>query len=225
MRKLLALGTILLASLIASAQSASVIAKAHKTTYHIAQATISQAAMCSATAIGPHALLTASHCEQPTDELLIQGVDDPVTIVGKIRDGKDHTIYLLSGITFSDYAIIDQTTKLQQGDGVFIFGNPGDWSDILRKGYFAGMVINKNPFSNTPNEFLFDMQVWHGDSGSAIFSEDGFIVGVVSVMDTQKDESSPPDIQMEGSFAMSFTSAQLQRAYGFIPEASPDKEK
>ena len=81
-----------------------IVAQAHKTTHHIEMETILGGGSCSATSIGPHALLTASHCEAPSDVIAVDDVKQ--IIVRVIRDGRDHSIYLLDGPAFAAYYCI-----------------------------------------------------------------------------------------------------------------------
>lgn len=184
------------------------VQKAHAATLHIAQATATGGDLCSATAIGPHALLTASHCEMPDDELLIQEGSIDTQIVGRLRDGSDHTIYLVTA-TFENYALVNQSDRLEQSEEVFLFGNPGDWHDIYRRGYVAGRYRN---------EILFDFPVFHGDSGAAVFNASGEIVGVLTGQQRQQTDDESDNIKLAFSFRLSFSDAQLAQAKSFTPK-------
>lgn len=157
--------------------TSDVVSKAHATTYHIGQETAVEGDSCSATAVGPHALLTATHCELGSDDLAIEGQEKTAHIDGRIRDGNDHTIFLLSGVTFKVYAQIDLKNSISQGDDVFLFGNPGNWSDVYRRGYMAGI---HQDLLGSESETLFDVAGWHGDSGAAIFDSRGEIAAVLT---------------------------------------------
>ena len=61
----LVLALLILVSPSTAAQVPTVMQDAHRTTHVISTRTILGGNRCSGTAIGPHALLTASHCEQP----------------------------------------------------------------------------------------------------------------------------------------------------------------
>src|SRR5579864_1538915 len=114
----------------------SAIDKAHEASYLIGQETITAAQLCSATAIGPQALLTASHCEAATDDIEIAGqkVHGSAVIVERLRDGLDHTILLVKNISFPVWIdVLEQKPELAQD--VFTFGNPGDFADIFERGY------------------------------------------------------------------------------------------
>lgn len=156
----------LLCSALAQPES---VKKAHATTHSIEMATIIEHAGCSATAVGHHALLTDTHCELGTDTVTIDGQEAQIT--GRIRDGLDHTILLVDA-EFEQYAEISDR-ELEQGDSVFIFGNPGNLSDIMRYGIFSGIKqpTLRDVFTGAPlvQMLLFDLNDYHGDSGAAIF--------------------------------------------------------
>lgn len=220
MKKSLVLAVaLLLLSLPALAISPAVL-KAHKASYQIGQVTLSGASLCSATAIGPHALLTASHCEFPTDDLYIRDAEGPFTIVGKIRDGQDHTIYLLKGITFEDYVAVDQKS-IDVSDEVFTIGNPGDWEDIYQKGYVAGLKVDKSPAAlmgdGKPPEVLIDIQAFPGESGAGIFNTEGVLVDVLSGDEVQTHDGAA--IEFGTAFLLAFKDTDLARAKTFTAEA------
>ena len=145
---------------------------------------------CTGTAIGPHALLTASHCELPTDTITItHTIDGPepetIQIVGRIRDEEDHSIYLLEGNTpFKDIAQFRTPTNPVPGMQVFMAGAPADQGPLYRVGVYSG------PGAEDEKGWeMFSMMIGHGDSGSAIFDKDGKIGWVLS---DAEDASHPP---------------------------------
>ncbi len=83
--------------------------------YAIAFHTIMGTSDCSATAVGPNALLTASHCELPTN--LVKLSTGLVHVVKTERDGFDHSILLLNGYTFQHYTTISEA-NLKVGDPI-----------------------------------------------------------------------------------------------------------
>src|SRR5579863_4572671 len=73
-------------------------------------------AICSATAVGPHALLTAQHCDRIGQGLLT--VDDKVAVIQKrLFDGNDHEILIVDE-TFDVYADFEHTNVFNKGDDV-----------------------------------------------------------------------------------------------------------
>ena len=219
MKKFLLFLAILCISLPALAISPAVV-KAHKASYQIGQETISEKSICSATAIGPHALLTATHCELQSDDLYIRDQDgSPFTVLARIRDGYDHTILLLKGVTFADYVSVDQKS-INVTDEIFTIGNPGKWEDIYQRGYVAGLKIDKSMAAavgeGSPPEVLIDIQAFPGESGAGIFNTEGALVDVLSGDETQtKDGAS---IALAVAYLLAFKPEDLARAVAFTAE-------
>lgn len=181
------------------------VARARLTTHYIEQTTLTDFAGCSATAIGPHALLTATHCELPTDQIFVDG--DEAKVLWTVRDGKDHSILFLDGVRFERTARVTKPSSF--GDTVFMFGNPGALHDIFRTGNYAG---SKAPgfFDPPAVMLLYDIKVFHGDSGAALFdAESGDIAAVVT------GDVGNKEFTLEFSYPLSFTPAQLDEARRF----------
>jgi hypothetical protein len=199
-------------------------AAAHRTTHQIFEATIVESTRaCSATATAPHALLTASHCELPTSAIAVDGSNNIMEIQGTIRDGYDHTIYEVSG-TFKNYAEFS-SARVTVGDDIFLFGNPGGMSDILRKGYVAKAPLDSpNAMQRlfmgpVVEQVTYDFNGFFGDSGSAIFNSKGEITGVVSQILSQHNPM-PEGIVTQNlmiGYTIHFTPAQLKEAETFVP--------
>lgn len=209
------------------------VLKAHKASHQIRQQVVLIGGRgCTATAIGPQALLTATHCELPSDVLQIRYEDRPAVITARIRDGNDHTIYLLKNVMFEDYVDVSLLDPLEQGEEVFVWGNPGKWSDQLRKGYVTGKLSGGSSlaafFSGQlpePTKILFDFPAWHGDSGAAILNAEGKIIGIVSTGDSQSMEKDPTDsIMLMGSYLLAFSQDDLDAARKFKIKNDPAKK-
>ena len=204
------------------------VEKAHQASYHIAQETLAESGMCSATAVGPQALLTATHCEEPTDDIFIDGqkVSGEAIIVGRIRDGLDHTILLVKNVTFPDYVSVLEK-KPDLGDDVFTFGNPGDWVDIFQKGYVAGIQLDDSMAAQMgagkPPEVLLDFQAYPGTSGSGVFNTDGVLTFVVSNYHEQSKEGVA--IAFASAYPLHFSTAELDKALKFTCPADPKPEE
>lgn len=125
---------------------------------------------CSGTAISANVILSAAHCF-PTDEAISFKVDGRDAKVIKIaRDGKDHILVKVNiGL---HYKAKLSKGQLEKGDRVYYFGNPGT-PDIFRSGEYSG---------THEGALVFDINSWQGDSGSAVFNEQGEIVAVVNAM-------------------------------------------
>jgi hypothetical protein len=187
-----------------------IVERAHRTTHVIQMVDVlgAEPMKCSATAIGPHALLTASHCELPTDDIAVDG--QPATIFGILRDGADHSIYYVDS-TFPQWATFaDELPSI--ADRVFLFGNPGSDEDIYREGYVAAIKTGElTPFSDSQTAIYFDLNGFFGDSGAAVFNAKGEIVGIISVLlaQTTKDDKDKVSIKFMSGLCFRFTEAQL----------------
>lgn len=152
-------------------------------------------AICSATAIGPHSLLTAAHCDLGASIVLVDGA--LVAIVERIGDGNDHVIYITNA-TFDKFTPLVPTEDLKVGDEVWLRGNPAGLNQLVRRGVFSGVIVNDGEVIH-----MFDINGWHGDSGAAIFNSKGKIVAVVTY------GFSAGGFDMIGTLQIRFTYAQL----------------
>lgn len=180
--------------------------KAHKASYQIAQVTVTGTAFCSATAIGPQALLTASHCELPDETVVVRGVG-PLDIVARTRDGNDHTILLIKGATFADYVDV-ALDSLQVTDDVFTIGNPGQWKSIYQRGYVAGVLHKDEGIV-----ILLDLQAFPGASGSGVFNTDGKLVAVLATNEPQVEGEL--QIDLAGAYPLQFSQKDIDNARAF----------
>lgn len=178
----------------------------HRTTYKLTMKAKFESGSCSATAIGPHALLTAAHCEYP--EMKISVGSQEAIVVCMIHDGNDHVILLLEGITFHNYATFAEGI-LAQGEHVFLWGNPLGIEDMYREGYVAG--FKKAVFADGTEsvDTMLTANIINGDSGAAVFNMRGEIVGVFSYMSGQGA------FLLEGMLPLKFTDDQLKEASNF----------
>jgi V8-like Glu-specific endopeptidase len=127
-----------------------------------------QNAICSATAIGPQTLRTATHCLGT----LLQTVEGrPVRVVRVVDRQNDHADVVVAGVRFLHWAHLGPVPK--QGDRLRWWGNPLGEPDMYRQGYV----------SKVRDDAIFvDATVCHGDSGSGLFNDAGQLVGVLSAM-------------------------------------------
>lgn len=184
--------------------------KYKKMSHFIFQNSLSDAKGCSATAVGPHALLTATHCEVASDEISIDGLKGYHIVPGGIiRDGYDHSIYLLKDITFKEFATVRET-RIEDGEKVFFWGNPQLYALQLRVGYARGLVgVDGVSFR------LFDFWCRGGDSGSGIFDFKGELVEVLSL---RVDVPLPPNGQEfigGGALPLQFKKSDFDKARAF----------
>ena len=134
---------------------------AHKATHLL---TFDGGDTCSGTMIAPTVVLTASHCLRAP--LVLVGMT-PVNVLKVEKDGADHA-WLTIDAPFEHTAPMG--AEPAQGDEVFIYGNPGEQRDMLRRGYMSG---------TDGLLMVFDLPVSFGDSGAAIFNTKGEVVGMV----------------------------------------------
>ena len=153
---------------------------------------------CSATAIGPHALLTASHCESDFADIKVDG--KPAHVDKIIYDDSDHSIYLMSGVTFP-YAVRVASSPLQQGDDVYLYGNPAEHRDYLRRGYVAAVDNTRD----CGTLIAVDINGFFGDSGSALFNEQGEVTSLISFIktDTREDDQMKTMLALDLGFRQS----------------------
>lgn len=184
---------------------------------------------CSATAVAPHALLTAGHCEDNSDTVIVDG--KPAYIMFSINDGHDHAILLLNGITFKKYVAITQRPLVVSED-IFMVGNPKSLSHLYRRGTVGGDCPFGEGDDNTPDmpssdmdapqhkklkEYVLDINGFFGDSGAGFFDSKGHLVGVLSSRKTltSKDDEAT---HFMGATDMVFTPGQLSIVEGFGTE-------
>lgn len=224
MKHIVFVAALFLATFASCATVPKKVVEAHKASHQISQQVIFAGGSCTATAIGPQALLTATHCELPTDTLYVDDADATVTIVGRIRDERDHTIYLLKNVHFTEYVEVSLNDPLEAGEDVFVWGNPGEWKDQLRKGYITG-TLKGGLFSPTPNTTQFDLNGYFGDSGAGVMNSDGKVIAVLSVVNMQGKPESGVAIKFMGAFSMGFTQAQIDSAKAFSVADDPKKQE
>lgn len=161
-----------------------------------------EGAGCSASAIGPHALLTAAHCDLGTNQVVIDDLGKTATIASKGYDGNDHMILILSDVTFTSIAPVDQREPRTQ-EHVLLWGNPGKSRDVFREGFLKDTDSFVGLDGTSRSIYIFQLGCYPGDSGAAILSDDGKILSVVSMGDQSAETV---------AFPLQFTTDQLTRA-------------
>jgi len=155
---------------------------------------------CSGTKIGPHAILTAEHCLSGTQHLSVDNV--PVEVLGVTLDGHDHAIVRVTA-TFGQWARVDP--YVYQGQEIFNLGNPGELRDMFRHGWVAGEQVIDGKLI-----YLLDFNGFFGDSGSAIFDDQGEVIAVTSELYRQ---TAPGGwMKIMAAFPLAFSSKQLESA-------------
>lgn len=124
---------------------------------------------CSGTAIAKDKLLTSSHCFDAGGLEKVNGV--PVEVVSTTSDEHDVATATITGLEFKSWAKVGP--PLKQGDSVRWWGVPLGEGDVFRRGY-----VSKVGLEGT----VIDATVCRGDSGSALFADDGTVRGVIAGM-------------------------------------------
>lgn len=166
--------------------------QAIRSSHHLRSASMS----CSGTAIQSHAILTATHCLVGGGPYDIDG--KPVSVQAQLNDAQDHTILVIDQ-TLGHYVGFGPEPSI--GDPVFIFGNPGVLTDQYRVGYKSGEVILAGR-----QVMSLDINGYYGDSGSGIFDDHGRLVGVISVLIEQGDDTR---FKLMGAYPLRFSHQQL----------------
>lgn len=182
---------------------------------------------CSATAIAPHVLLTAQHCDVDNGTLYLNQNIRPfqhgLTVSEKYYDNNDHMLLVIPSVEFKRYITYDvnKVREIRQGEHLYLWGNPALIMDQYREVYATGVFpYNGGTDVNAGGKFeIVSGPVVGGDSGSAIFSaEDGQLVGVTTY--------GLSNGQFLGSYPLHFTQAQIDLAEGignfvYLPDSVP----
>ena len=173
---------------------------------------------CSSTAVGPHTLLLAEHCNDPyTAEVYVDAPEGTIRAntartysALKQFDHQDHMLLDLAQITFPTYVPLSIVAPPVQGEHFYFWGSPQGIRDEYRESYITGTV----PFNHDKDDPEIDASgpvymavglIQPGDSGSVLFdSKTGKIIGVVTY--------GFGNGLFIGIFPIQFTSAQLTQS-------------
>jgi hypothetical protein len=181
----------------------SLYLRAAPAVHAIVQRGIADSSKCSGTAVGPHAILSAAHCDMSVDYLEVDA--KMMRIVGPpVLDGLDHVIYIVDG-TFPQYAALSEK-PVMVGDDFFYFGHPVERWFYLRKGYIVAFEVM--PDDGTAR-FVLDVNGYYGDSGAAVFNKDGEIITVMSYLKTYKEDGD--SIKLCYGWQLQFSELQMKR--------------
>lgn len=122
--------------------------------------------VCSATAVGPDVLLTATHCMDGNRITAING--KAAYALKRADDGKDHTLVRVS-VRFKKWARLGHSPV--SGDHVRWIGQPAGNDMVYREGYVSRSYAA---------EVWVQADSFGGDSGAGVFCDNGLICGVVS---------------------------------------------
>jgi V8-like Glu-specific endopeptidase len=176
---------------------------AHAAMHQISMSNAAFGDGCSATAIGPHALLTAAHCDLGTNKVSIDDLKiKNAVIVDKQFDDNDHMILILKDVTFDNFAEISQR-ELIPGEVLYNWGNPGHAHDVFRIGYVMKNEDYLGADDVKHHGFRLQLPIYPGDSGSAVLDKDGKIVTVCSLGNNSAESE---------DFVLQFSPEQLKEA-------------
>jgi S1-C subfamily serine protease len=169
---------------------------------------------CSATAVGPHVLLTAAHCFEvaPVAAVRIDLAVETHNILAGITDGRDHVIIAIDGSSFTNYEKVRVGPVPVVGEPVVLYGDgDGAYPPVVK----SGRIINCNDPSDVDSQagvLCFSTITEPGDSGAAVYNSKGEIVGLL----TYVFEEDGAAVYSAG-FALAFTDEQYESALKFVP--------
>lgn len=126
--------------------------------------------VCSATAVGRHTILTASHC-MTGGPVMIDG--NAVAIDEIMQDGHDHTL-IVTTTDFGRHAYLRQRVP-RAGTKIFYYGQAMGLHNMLREGIVAGAETRHGK-----TVVMLDVNGWGGDSGAGVFNAGGWLVGMIT---------------------------------------------
>jgi hypothetical protein len=178
--------------------------------------------LCSATAIGPHALLTATHCNEGEsgEEYTTVNLDLSPTyyhLLAEVQDSHDHVIYILDGPVFKHFLPVDSllfTIPPSPGEHVYMFGDgesnfPPRRLDGVED---AALQAADSDVDADMGMHWYTLPITHGDSGAAIFGEDNRVLGCNTWADGDNSIS----------MSLNFTKEQIQFSHDFTGDLGDD---
>jgi Trypsin len=140
--------------------------------------------VCTATAVGPHVVLTAEHCfDEKKDKVVLLDLSTKEHIVlASTKDGRDHVMIGISGAPFQNYVDLGEVTgKSVSWQHVYMYGcGEGNYPPRLLTGQQVPGFDSASEIDQADDVQKFILPVVPGDSGSAIWSDDGKLVAIVT---------------------------------------------
>jgi Trypsin-like peptidase domain len=168
--------------------------------------------LCSSTAVGPHTLLTAAHCNSGKDDdhYTTINLDYAVRqyhILAELTDNQDHVLYYLDGPSFVFYIPDFSPASPKAGDEVVIYGDGlGAYPPRPLYGRINGFLSDRDvsDVDQGAGIVYYDMSIQHGDSGSAVYdiNDHHRIVGLMTYGLGFNDERGSSVVAV--SFALAF---------------------
>jgi hypothetical protein len=179
---------------------------------------IKDAGLCTATAVGPHAILTAVHCnDKDLTEVEMDLSMRKYHILSKTLDGRDHVIYIVDGPEFHDIITLHPgDAPAQLFEHTYIYGcGGGVYPPEYKEGFKSLVVKDVSEIDKADGLNYYTIPVIPGDSGAAVYGSDGRVIAVVTYqfnrpIDNNWDNDSKSNtLQLSASFDIDFTEAQL----------------
>lgn len=156
---------------------------------------------CTGVAVAPHTIQTQAHC-MGVDKIYYDGVWSESDYV-VADDGRDNVL-VYTEQEWKHYVPVSKFS-LVEGTKVIHWGHPMGWPLAYREGYLATtLYIDQDGFPQGW-AYVFDMNIYYGDSGGPIFTEDGRLVCTTSFL----INPSFSGFLVAGCFPNAFTSLDL----------------
>ncbi len=183
--------------------------------------------VCTGTAIGPHAILTAAHCDKENEvkQVQIDLATETHEVMSTVADGRDHIIMLVDGTPFTNIETVVYGTAAL-GEPVVFYGVGGAVYPPVAKHGVVSDCQDPSDVDAAAGQWCMTASAIPGDSGSAVYNAQGQVVGIVTYLDL--------DTLPTGTigYALCFTEKQLADAAVFdgkktlsSPSVAPVKER
>lgn len=176
---------------------------------------------CTGTAVGPHAILTAEHCNDrytgKGTQILLDESMRHYHILGAIGDNQDHVIFLLDGPPLKNFVDISKLVDVappRPGEHLVIYGDGMREFPPKRRDGKVDLLEQEEDSSDVDADLgmtYYTMEVIPGDSGSAVFGEDGRIVGII----TYSTECTTHHSEGSAGFPLAYSRQALEQIQAF----------
>jgi hypothetical protein len=144
--------------------------------------------LCTGTTIGPHSILTATHCDSmgTAVSLTLDLSMRRYAVLGTATDNRDHLIIFMDGPPMSNILPIEDlfsVPPIRDGEVVVFCGNgEARYPAKCIYGSVAPQTTKDDPseIDKAQGMFYLTSIAIPGDSGSAIYRTDGKVIGLIS---------------------------------------------